>query len=119
MIPKATEDTITSLRDQLVTLGVKAEVFPVVNTPSGIRKPDILCTDGGVYPLEAKFSERDLLGAIAKVQNDYLKNYKLLNVKGGFAILYPDVLSNPMPTDAVKGLVDRLDFTPTDADDFP
>jgi hypothetical protein len=91
MIPKATEDTITVLlRDELTGLGVKAELFPVVSTPAGTRKPDILCTNGGAYPLEAKFSERDLITAIAKVQNDYLKHYKLLNIKGGFAILYPE-----------------------------
>lgn len=111
MIPKATEDTITSLlRDELLQLGVQAELFPVVNTPSGIRKPDILCSNGGNYPLEAKFSGRDFLTAIAKVQNDYLKHYKLLNVKGGFAILYPDQLANPMHPEVVKDLAKKLDF---------
>lgn len=111
MIPKATEDTITSLlRDELSMLGVKAELFAVVGTPVGVRKPDILCTDGGTYPLEAKFTERDLLSAIAKVQNDYLKHTKLLNIRGGFAILYPDVLSNPMQLDVVKDLAMNSNF---------
>ena len=73
LIPKATEDSITTLlKDALVHRNIKAELFPVVNTPVGIRKPDILCTNGGVYPLEAKFTERDLITAIAKVQYDYL-----------------------------------------------
>ncbi len=111
MIPKATEDTITSLlRDELIKLGVKAELFPSVTTPSGLRKPDILCSNGGSYPLEAKYYARDLFSAIAKVQNDYLKHHELLNIKGGFAILYPEVLSNPMEADAVKDLAKKVQF---------
>jgi len=111
LIPKATEDTITTLlKDALVQRNIKAELFPVVNTPVGIRKPDILCTNGGAYPLEAKFTERDLITAIAKVQNDYLKPYKLLNIKGGFAILYPEILSNPMTADQVKELIKTVKF---------
>jgi len=111
VIPRATEDTITSiLRDELIKLGIKAEVFTSVTTPSGIRKPDLLCTNGGMYPLEAKFTERDLISAIAKVQNDYLKHHKLLNIKGGFAILYPDVLSQPMQNDIVKDLAVKSEF---------
>lgn len=90
MIPKATEDTITSLlKEELEKLGVKTELFPVIGTPAGIRKPDSLCANGGMYPIEAKFCEKDLIAAIAKVQNDYLKHHKVLGIKGGFAILYP------------------------------
>jgi hypothetical protein len=105
MIPKATEDTITSLLQvELSSLGVRAELLPSVTTPAGVRRPDILCANGGIYPLEAKFTKNDLLSAIAKVQNDYLKHSRLLNIRGGFAILYPSILSNPMQLEAVKDL---------------
>lgn len=111
MIPKATEDTITSLlRDELKSNGINAELFPSVSTPKGTRKPDILCSNGGMYPLEAKYFERDLITAISKVQNDYLKYHSVLNIKGGFAILYPDELSNPMPVEVVQELAKRLKF---------
>lgn len=111
LIPKATEDTITSLlKDELERLGVKAEAFSGITTPSGLRKPDILCTNGGMYPLEAKFTERDLISAIAKVQNDYLKYYKVLGIKGGFAILYSEKLATPMPIEAVRDLAFKSVF---------
>ena len=111
MIPRATEDTITTLlRDELQKLGVAAEFTPIINTPGGPRKPDLLCSNAGLYPIEAKFSERDLIMAIAKVQNDYLKHYKVLGIKGGFAILYPEQLSQPMPVDVVKDLAFKLKF---------
>lgn len=96
MISKATEDTVTSLlREELEELGLTAELVPVIDTPVGIRKPDLLCRNAGVYPVEAKFSERNLIVAIAKVQNDYLNHHKVLGIKGGFAILYPEQLSQP------------------------
>lgn len=111
MIPKATEDTITTLlKDELQSNGVKSELFPSVSTPNGTRKPDILCSNGGMYPLEAKYFEKDLITAIAKVQNEYLKFHSVLNIKGGFAILYPEELSNPMPIDAVQSLARKLRF---------
>ena len=85
MIPKATEDTITSLlKEELDKRGVQVELIPSIETPVGLRKPDLLCKNGGTYPVEAKFAERDLIQAIAKVQNDYLKHYKALGIKGRF-----------------------------------
>jgi len=94
MIPKATENTISSLlRDELQRLGVRVELFPRITTPAGSREPDLLCVDAGTYPVEAKFTERDLVQAIAKVQNDYLKHHRVLGIKGGFAILYPEELA--------------------------
>ena len=111
MIPKATEDTITTLlKEELESNGVRSELFPSVSTPNGTRKPDILCSNGGMYPLEAKYFERDLITAIAKVQNEYLKYHSILNIKGGFAILYPEELSNPMPIDTVQTLARQLRF---------
>jgi len=68
MMSRATEDTISSLlKEDLEKLGVVVQLIPTVDTPVGVRKPDLLCRNGGVYPVEAKFSERDLLVAIAKV----------------------------------------------------
>mgnify|MGYP001088128003 CR=1 FL=1 len=111
MISKATEDTITSLfRDELERLGVEAELIPSITTPVGIRKPDLLCRNGGTYPVEAKFTERDLLMAIAKVQNDYLKYHRVLGIKGGFAVLYPERLSQPMSAEAVRVLASKSRF---------
>ncbi|MEM3713304.1 MAG: hypothetical protein QXR97_07200, partial [Thermoproteota archaeon] len=111
MIPKATENTISSLlRDELQGLGVKVQLFPRITTPAGSREPDLLCVDAGTYPVEAKFTERDLVQAVAKVQNDYLKHYRVLGLKGGFAILYPEELTQPMPVEAVGNLARRLSF---------
>ena len=111
MISKPTEDTITAiLRDELEELGVKAELIPSIATPAGPRKPDLLCRNAGTYPVEAKFSERDFIIAIAKVQNDYLKHHKVLGIKGGFAVLYPERLSRRMPVEAVKRLASMSRF---------
>jgi len=85
MIPKATENTVsTLLSSELSKLGVNAKPFIRVKTPSGWRETDIYCTDGGTYLVEAKFAERERLAAIAKVQNEYLKHYKLLGIKGAW-----------------------------------
>ena len=111
MIPKPTEDTVTGLlAKELEKLGVKTETFPIISTPSGNRKPDIWCVNGGAYPVEAKFRERDLIDAIAKVQNEYLKFHDLIGIKGGFAILYPDQLAQVMPSDIVQKLAQQLKF---------
>jgi hypothetical protein len=125
MIPKATENTISSLlRDELQRLGVKVELLPRITTPVGSREPDLLCLNAGSYPVEAKFSERDLINAVAKVQNDYLKHYRILGIKGGFAVLYPEQLTEPMPTETVKALAARSKlklvamFPPEDARPF-
>jgi hypothetical protein len=48
--------------------------------------------------------------AIAKIQNDYLKHAKLLGLNGGFAILYPQELAQPMPVEALRKLVDEGQF---------
>ena len=103
MIPKATEDTVTGiLAGMLEKKGVQVEIFPVISTPRGVRKPDIVCRNSGVYLVEAKFRESDLINAISKVQNDYLNFYDVLGIKGGFAILYPKSLAQPMPDEVLK-----------------
>jgi len=108
---KRTEDGISSiLKEELQNLGVVADLTPSWTTPIGLRKPDLLCRNAGVYPVEAKFTERNLIVAIAKVQNDYLKYHKVLGIKGGFAILYPEQLSQPMPIEAFKDLTFKLRF---------
>ncbi len=98
------------MKEELERLGVNAQPFTEISTPVGLRKPDLLCANAGTYPVEAKFTERDLINAIAKVQNDYLKFYKVLGFKGGFAILYPDELSQPMPEEALKDLALKSKF---------
>jgi len=106
MIPKPTEDTVTNLlAKELEKRGVKVETFPIISTPSGKRKPDIWCANGGAYPVEAKFREADLIDAIAKVQNDYLKFHDYIGIKGGFAVLYPEELAQTMPSEIIEKLV--------------
>ena len=111
MIPKATEDTVTNiLVRELEKYGVKTETFPTIQTPGGVRKPDVWCVNAGTYPIEAKFREGDLINAIAKVQNDYLRWYDILGIKGGFAILYPEELAKPMRSDVLAKLVYMAKF---------
>lgn len=111
MIPKPTEDTITNLlAKELVSHGVKAQVLEIIDTPSGKRKPDIWCVNAGAYPVEAKFRERDLIDAIAKIENDYLKWYDQIGIKGGFAILYPEELARPMRSDIIEKLAQNVTF---------
>lgn len=111
MIPKATENTVTGiLREELESRNVKTIQFPTLQTPVGRREPDLLCENGGRYLVEAKFSEQQLVDAIAKVQNDYLKHYKLLGIHGGFAVLYPKELTGPMPLDVIKKVAYETKF---------
>ena len=111
MIPRATEDTITSiLASELKKYGIKAEVFPSIRTPSGIRKPDIWCSNGGIYLIEAKYRERDLIDAIAKIQNDYMKWYDVLGINGAFAVLYPEELAKPLLPDNLKRIISKAKF---------
>ena len=110
-IPKATEDTITGILTNAISkLGINAQSFYEIETPNGYRKPDIYCTNGGTYVVEAKFPERTLIDAISKIQNDYLKHSKLLSIDGGFAILYPDKLSEPMPPDVLEENLSKYKF---------
>jgi len=111
VIPKVTEDTVTNLLvRKLEKCGVKAETFPTIQTPGGVRKPDVWCVNAGTYPIEAKFREGDLINAIAKVQNDYLRWHDVLGIKGGFAILYPEQLAKPMRSDVLAKLVYKVKF---------
>jgi type I restriction-modification system DNA methylase subunit len=111
MIPKATENTITSLvREKLEKLGVKAMAFVSIQTPEGRREVDLWCYDGGSYPIEAKFSETDLVEAISKIYNDYLKHSSYLNIQGGFALLLPEEFKKPMPLDRIRELISKLRF---------
>lgn len=111
MIPKPTEDTITNLlAKELERHGVKTQTFPSIQTPNGVRKPDIWCANGGVYPIESKFAERDLFNAVSKIQNDYLRWCDVLEVKGGFALLYPEELSQKLPLEVILELTRKLKF---------
>jgi hypothetical protein len=111
LIPKPTEDTITNLLvKELERCGVNAASFPTISTPSGVRKPDIWCVNAGAYPIEAKFREGDLINAIAKIQNDYLRWYDVLGIKGGFALLYPERLVERLPPNIVAELAYKVKF---------
>lgn len=111
MIPKKTEDTITvMLKEELGKRGVRAEAFPEIKTPVSMRKPDLYCKNGGAYVVEAKFKERDLWKAVAKIQNDYIKYHRILGVSGGFAVLYPEELAKSLPIEVVQELAKRSNF---------
>jgi len=111
MIPKPTEDTVTNLLvKELEKYGVKAESFPSISTPGGVRKPDIWCSNSGVYIIEAKFKESDLINAVAKIQNDYIRWFDILGIKGGFAVLYPEELTKPMPPEILMNLAYQAKF---------
>ena len=98
------------LARELEKYGVKTQTFPSIQTPNGVRKPDIWCANGGVYPIESKFTERDLFNAVSKIQNDYLRWYDVLEIKGGFALLYPEALSQPLPPEVILGVTRKLKF---------
>jgi len=111
MIPKITEDTISvMLRDELEKRNVSAHVFTEIKTPAGYRKPDIYCQNGGIYVIEAKFKERDLWKAVAKIQNDYIRYSRFLNLNGGFAILYPEEFSKLLSREVIQQLAKTLKF---------
>jgi type I restriction-modification system DNA methylase subunit len=111
LIPKPTEDTITShIAEELRKRGIGASLFVEIPTPSGFRKPDLVCRNGGTYVLEAKFSEAGLLEAITKIVDDYIKHHEVLGIRGGFALLYPKELTKPVPEEAVKELARQHKF---------
>lgn len=111
MIPKATENTISALlSEELRKRKVEAQPFSSVETPKGRREVDVLCTNGGTYPIEAKFSKREILDALGKVSDDYLKHRKLLRIQGAFVLLYPEELTRPMDPKLVKKLAHELEF---------
>ena len=110
-IPKVTEDTVTHfIAEELKKRGIKVEVSPSIKTPRGTRKPDIWCLNGGVYVIEAKARERDLIDAVSKIYEDYIKFHDDLGIKGGFAILYPEQLTKPIPPDVLKQELHRYKF---------
>ena len=111
VVPKATEDTITGILTNAISdLGINAQSFYEIETPNGYRKPDIYCSNGAVYVVEAKFPERSLIDAISKIENDYLKYSHLLGISGAFAILYPNKLSEPMPPEILKSNIQKQKF---------
>jgi hypothetical protein len=109
MIPKATEDTVSRyLANELEKRGVKADTITQILTPDGPRKPDILCTNGGTYPIEAKFEKE--FEAVGDLYTKYLMYHPKVEVQGGFALVYPKELSRPMPQERLEKLVHELKF---------
>lgn len=109
--PKFTEDSVTAmLSEELSNQNINVIAFPTLNTPSGIRKPDLYCQNGGNYVIEAKIKEGDLPGALFKIYDSYLKYSDLLNLRGGFAILYPEELANALSPEESKKRIDKEKF---------
>lgn len=109
--PKFTEDSVTvMLREVLLNQDINVIPFPTLNTPSGIRKPDLYCQNGGNYVIEAKIKEVDLPGALSKIYDSYLKHSDLLGLSGGFAILYPKALANTLSPEEFKNRIDKEKF---------
>ena len=110
-IPKSTKSNVTAfLKEELEKAGVKTRLCASLDTPSGRREVDLFCENTGSYTCDAKFTERNLLDAISKIQNDYFRYHEELGIKGGFAILYPDELAKPLPHDVLKELLKTLKF---------
>jgi hypothetical protein len=111
VVSKSTENEVTSYLVQILSKKIpKLYPFRRILTPNGEREVDFIAENGGTYLLEAKYTEDELLNAIAKVQNDYLKHYKILGIKGGFALLYPEELKKPMPPEKLKALLPKVKF---------
>lgn len=111
-IPKINEDTVTSiLAEELRKRGVVAETQVSIKTPKGVRRPDIACQNAGLYVVEAKFRENEYLQAVQKIYNDYLKHHNLLNIKGGFAILYPEILAGHINLKQLRQKTAKETFT--------
>jgi hypothetical protein len=111
MIPKATENTVSALlSEELKKREVRAQPFSSVETPKGRREVDVWCANGGTYLVEAKFSRREIVDALSKVSDDYLKHRKLLGIQGCFTLLYPEELTRPMDPELVKRLAHELEF---------
>lgn len=110
MKPLATEDTITVIiREELIKHDIKSEAFIKLQTPEGLRKPDLYCTNGGNYVIEAKLKEPDFFKVIGKIYDSYLKYYDLLDISGGFALLYPKELTK-IPLEELKTKIYEVEF---------
>ncbi|MHA2233158.1 MAG: Eco57I restriction-modification methylase domain-containing protein, partial [Candidatus Hodarchaeales archaeon] len=109
--PKFTEDSVTVLlSEELSNQDINVIPFATLHTPSGIRKPDLYCQNGGNYVIEAKIKEEDLPGALFKIYDSYLKYAELLSLRGGFAILYPEELANTLSPEEFKKRLDTEKF---------
>ncbi len=109
-MPSATEDTVTSIiKKELENRGVATDILIKLQTPKGIRKPDLYCRNGGNYVIEAKIKERDYLNVLGKVYDEYLKYYDVLDLAGGFALLYPEELTR-IPIEDLRTQVYQVTF---------
>ena len=108
-MPVPSENTITRiLANELEKRGVKVRPFATVRIPGvGRREVDIWCENAGAYVIEAKFLEREWPDAISKIWHDYLPNS---SIEGGFAILYPQELSQPLPEEVLMDLLEKVTF---------
>lgn len=110
-VPKATENTITShLKEELEKLNIRAEPFVNISTPDGRREVDLYVKNSGVYLCEAKFTERELINALEKIQNNYLRWRRYLGINGCFSILYPEELAKPMPIEVLRDVIKETKF---------
>lgn len=110
--PKTTENTVSSFLAERLRLKIPvANPFVRIDTPNGSREVDIFCRNGGTYLIEAKYSEKDLLQAIGKIQNDYIKHSKILGINGGFALLYPEALQHIADPEQLKTQMHKYKFT--------
>ena len=95
------ENTITGiLKEELEKNNVKVGQFPSFTTPVGTRRePDLLVQNGVEYVVEAKLGdEANTLAAMGQVWD----SIRYAGVKGGFAVIYPDILRKSMPLDVLR-----------------
>ncbi|RLF09493.1 MAG: hypothetical protein DRJ98_08050 [Thermoprotei archaeon] len=73
----------------------------------GRREVDVWCENAGRYVIEAKFLKSEHLKALSKIYHDYLPDP---SISGGFAVLYPQELSEPLPREVLMELLSKLRF---------
>lgn len=94
------ENTITGiLKEELEKQKVRVGQFPSFTTPVGTRhEPDLLVQNGVEYVVQAKLGDEGTLDAMGQVWD----SIRYANVKGGFAVIYPEELRKSMPLDVLK-----------------
>jgi type I restriction-modification system DNA methylase subunit len=102
-VPKPTEMTIRDLlQEELRRRGVTVVPEFSVSTPAGRLMPDMLLKDGAQYVVETK------LGAEAKLLDAMMKLYEyskyVTEAKGAFAVLFPEELRRPWPSDVILSI---------------
>jgi hypothetical protein len=90
------------LQEELRRRGVTVVPEFSVSTPAGRLMPDMLLKDGAQYVVETKLgTEAKLLDAMMKL---YEYSKYVTEAKGAFAVLFPEELRRPWPSDVILSI---------------